>query len=283
MLGNLLDTGGVDAETLLTKVIEYLKTTKFWLSLAILVVAVILWQVFKHARKQYFAKKGADSSTASHVAFDIARFVFVFVIIIVLMQLNGVNVTALVTGLGIFSVIIGLALQDFLKDIIMGAHILSDKFFQVGDVIRYNGIEGEVISFNIRTTKIRLVQYDEVMTISNRNISEITVLSNFFDLDVNIPYHISAEKVHPVMQDLADEVAKLDKVDQAIYKGTSSFNESSISYKLRYWTSPKKSRFDVARAVNMVVQDGLNKAGIPFAYHHLDVELVNYSKDKKES
>ena len=188
----VLGTTNVKAEDLLNKIIDYVKTSNFWISLGILVVSIILWQVLKTVRKRYFAKEGREPSTASHVAFDIARFVFIFAVIIALMQLNGINVTGLITGLGIVSIIVGLALQDFLKDIIMGSHILTDKFFEVGDVVRYTTpegqtVEGEVISFNVRTTKIKLVSCYEVMTISNRNISEIMVLSDLFDLDIQVP------------------------------------------------------------------------------------------------
>lgn len=279
----MLGTSNVKAEDLLTRIIDYVKTSNFWISLAILVVAIILWQILKRVRKRFFAREGRMPSTASHVAFDIARFVFIFAVIIALMQLNGINVTGLITGLGIISIIVGLALQDFLKDIIMGAHILTDKFFEVGDVVRYTTpegktVEGEVISFNVRTTKIQLVTNYEIMTISNRNISEIMVLSDMFDLDIQVPYAVPVEKVHPVMQKIAESVRTIDGVTDARYKGTSQFNDSSVAYKLRYWTSPKATRFDISRSIHMEVQNTFNKAGIPFAHNHLDVELIDSTK-----
>lgn len=269
----------VNAEQGFEKLLQYLQTSNFWVSAGIVVIAVILWQVLKHVRKKWRERNGGFT-TASNVAFDIARFLFLFLLFIVLLQINGINVTALITGLGVVSLVVGLALQDFLKDIIMGTHILADKFFQIGDVVRYNGQEGEVIDFNIRTTKIRLVDYQEVMTISNRNISEIIVLADFFDLDIDIPYYIDAKKVHPVMEDLAGEIGKIEGVNQTMYKGTNSFNESSVTYRLRYWTSPKSTRNDIRRAANGIVQDGLAEAGIPFAYSHMEISMSPESTSK---
>ncbi|MBR2696894.1 MAG: mechanosensitive ion channel family protein [Parasporobacterium sp.] len=272
---SLTTTANANIEELLDKILDYLKTPKFWISLGILIVAVILWQVLRRVRKNYFKKNGKEASTASHVAFDIARYIFIFVVLIVLMQLNGINVTALVTGLGIFSIIVGLALQDFLKDIIMGAHILSDKFFKVGDVIRYGDVEGEVISFNIRTTKIQLVSTFDIMTISNRNLDQITVLSDVVDLDISIPYNIDPKKVNDTMRIITKQIKKVDLVTDAVYKGTCAFKESAVAYKLRYWTSPKATRYEVSRSVHRIVQEQLIAAGIPFAYNHLNVEFVN--------
>lgn len=287
-MAGILSLGNINIEKTFSRLGDYLKTSNFWISLAILVVAIILWQVLKKVHKTYVRNNGGNVSTAAHVLIDVGRFVFIFIVIIALMQLNGVNVTGLITSLGIVSVIVGLALQDFLKDIIMGIHMLTDKFFAVGDVVRYQTVggqivEGEVISFNVRTTKLRLVQYEEVLTISNRNISEIMVMSDIFDLDIDIPYHVDPTLVHTVMQKMAESIAKIEGISEAMYKGTESFNESSVTYRLRYWTSPKSSRFDLRRKANGIVQTGLREAGIPFAFNHLDVELVTTQTMEKRS
>jgi len=256
---------------------NYMKLPRFWISLAIVVAAVIIWQLLKRVKKKW-AKNNETHSTAAQVAFDIARFLFFFLVIVVLLQINGIDVSALITGLGVVSVIIGLALQDFLKDIIMGVHILSDKFFQVGDVVRYNGVEGTVISFNVRTTKLKLVDYNEILTISNRNITEIMVLSDLFDLDLGLPYYVDSDQIHETLEELTRRIAKLENVKDARYKGVQNFNDSSVTYRIRYWTFPDSRRADVRRAALRVIQDGLKEAGIPFPYNHLDVELVNGSK-----
>ena len=278
-MNSITTTTNVDAEKMFTRLLEYLKTPKFWVSLIIIVAAIVLWQVLKHVRKKYIEKNGAASTTISHVLLDIGRWVFVFIVLVALLQLNGINVTGLVTGLGVVSIIVGFALQDFLRDIIMGAHIMTDKFFEVGDVVRYDTaegktVEGEVISFKIRTTKIRLVDYQEVMTISNRNIDEITVLSDIFDLDINIPYHVDPAMVHKTLGEITEEIAKIEGITETMYKGTERFNESSVCYRIRYWTSPKWTRNDIRRAATTLVQEGMIKAGIPFAFNHLDVALV---------
>ena len=156
----------------------------------------------------------------------------------------------------------------------MGVHILSDKFFQVGDVVRYNGMEGVVISFNVRTTKLKLVNYNEILTISNRNITEIMVMTDMFDLDIGLPYFVDSEKIHETMEVLTERIRKISGITNAMYKGTERFNESSVTYRIRYWTPPDGRRFDIRRAALRIVQDGLKEAGIPFPYNHLDVELV---------
>lgn len=270
----LSTSSNANVEELLGKLGGYFGTSQFWVSIVIVIGGIILWQVIKRLKKKWREHNGGGMSTASHVIFDIIRFLFFFVMIIVLLQINGINVTALVTGIGVVSIIVGFALQDILKDIIMGVHILTDKFFEVGDVIRYNGVEGVVISFNIRTTKIKNVRYNEIMTICNRNISEVEVLSDMFDLDIDLPYYVDAKLIHDTMRLCAKQISSLPTVSECLYKGTERFNDSSITYRLRYFTPPDGRRFDVRRACISIVQKTLKEAGIPFPYNHLDVEIV---------
>ena len=126
----------LDLESTFSRLGEYLQKPDFWISIVIVIAGVILWRVLKRLQRKWKEKNGGLSTT-SNVVFDIIRFLFFFLLIVVLLQINGINVTGLLTGLGVVSVIVGLALQDFLKDIIMGVHTLFDKFFQVGYVIRY--------------------------------------------------------------------------------------------------------------------------------------------------
>ena len=267
----------IDMESTLSRLGDYLQKPDFYISIVVVIAGVIFWRVLKHIQKKWKEKNGGLSTT-SNVIFDIIRFLFFFFLIVILLQINGVNVTGLLTGLGVVSVIVGLSLQDFLKDIIMGVHILTDKFFKVGDVVRYNNMEGVVISFNVRTTKLNLVNYHEIMTISNRNISEIQVLSDMFDLDLNLPYYVDKDYIHETLEKLTLKIAEIEGIKKTLYKGTERFNESSITYRIRYWTEPDEKRFDIRRAALKIVQDGLKDAGIPFPYNHLDVELVNQNK-----
>ena len=196
-----------DNESISEQLTYYVATPQFWITIVALIVAIILWKLLSRGGRKWKSRSKL-SPTGFDVLFDILRGLFIFIVIIVLLQINGINITALLTGVSVVSAIVGLALQDFLKDIIMGIHILIDKFFSVGDVVKYNDAEGEVISFNIRTTKIRFLTRNEIMTISNRNISEIIVLSDLLVLSVNLPYYVDARLIHDTLRKTAADIEK---------------------------------------------------------------------------
>jgi small-conductance mechanosensitive channel len=67
----------------------------------------------------------------------------------------GVNVTALVAGLGIGGIAIGLAAQGIFSDLFAALAILFDKPFRRGDTIRYDQSTGTVERIGLKTTRLR--------------------------------------------------------------------------------------------------------------------------------
>ena len=83
--------------------------------------------------------------------------------ILTILQIFGVNVTSMLAGVGIASIVVGFALQDALKDIIRGFEIVSDSYYEIGDLIKYGDNVGQVLSVTLRTTlraKSRAIRED---------------------------------------------------------------------------------------------------------------------------
>ena len=80
------------------------------------------------------------------------------------------------SSLDISGLIVGLALQDFAKDIIAGITIIVENQYAVGDTVTINGFKGEVIAVGLKTTKIK--NYDgEILILA---IKGYVVISFFF-------------------------------------------------------------------------------------------------------
>jgi len=88
--------------------------------------------------------------------------VFAIAIIVILDNL-GVNVTALVAGLGIGGIAIGLAAQGIFSDLFAALSILFDKPFRKGDVIRYDQSTGTVERIGLKTTRLRAMTGEQVI------------------------------------------------------------------------------------------------------------------------
>ncbi len=83
--------------------------------------------------------------------------------IVVILDNLGVNVTALVAGLGIGGIAIGLAAQGIFSDLFAALAILFDKPFRRGDIIRYDNTTGTVERIGLKTTRLRGLGGEQVV------------------------------------------------------------------------------------------------------------------------
>jgi small-conductance mechanosensitive channel len=114
--------------------------------------------------------EGPHSSRASLAVVGVLIRMAVFVIVLVLALDNfGVNVTALVTGLGITGIAVALAVQNILGDLLAALAIAFDKPFTVGDEITVGDTTGRVEKVGLKTTRLRLGTGEEV-SIANAEV-----------------------------------------------------------------------------------------------------------------
>lgn len=256
--------------------LEIVFKNKLFASIIVIVCSIILYNIFSSivlkTRKNKKLKDKIDNRKKTYLRLfsNILKYAFITITVVILLKVNGVNVSSMLAGIGIVSVVIGLALQDALKDIIMGANIVTDNFFSVGDVVRYNGIEGKVVGFGLKTTKIESLANQNIITISNRNITEIEKVSELIYVDIPIPYELEPERVEKVIESIVDKIKQGDNIKECRYIGIGDFEASSVIYKLevRCVTEAKlQVRRNCLRCIKVVLDR--NKISIP--YQQIDV------------
>ena len=140
----------------LKEIFDYLTSKTFISSVLVVVIMIALLYIIKQyliKKVAYTGKNEQHKNTFIGVVFNILQYVVIVVAVVIVMHLHGVNVTSILAGIGIAATIVGLALQDTLKDILAGINIYNNNFYKVGDVVRYNGEECDVKYFNARVTK----------------------------------------------------------------------------------------------------------------------------------
>lgn len=266
-----------DLFDILEKLTSYLTSWRFISSLVIVGVAFLLLFLIRSLVSNIYKKVDNNPDDIKRLSFlkfgtKIIKLAVVSVAVLTILQIHGINVGSILAGLGIASAVAGLAVQDILKDVIMGVRIITDKFFNVGDIIRYGETEGVVEDFNVRVTRIRKLSNGDRMTICNRNISEISIVSNWSDIDLGLSYEEDPEKIHKLLGKIAKEIAKIEGVEDCVYKGTERFDSSSVIYKFRIYC-PADRRFDIRRSAMRMIQSELNNHGITIPYNKLDVNI----------
>ncbi len=262
----------MNIENFLKNIMDNKITSSVIVIIISLVIYNILNNIINKSRKNSKIKFmiSGKSETYLKMISSILRYVFLILTTLIVLQINGVNVSGMLAGLGIASVVIGLAIQDALKDIIRGFSILSDDYFSVGDVVKYGNIEGKVLVIGLKTTKIKSIIDQNVIAIANRNIEKIEVVSKQLDIEVPLSYELKKSEAEKVINEAITNIQNNAKVDKCEYRGINKIADSSLNYLIRIWcneeTKPQTRRDSIC-----IIIDTLEKNGIEIPYNQIDV------------
>ena len=242
-------------------------------SIIVISISIIIYNLIKHfllKGNTINSKINKKSQTYLKMLVSIIRYSLIIVTTLIVLQINGIDVSSMLAGVGIVSVIIGLAIQDALKDIIRGFSILSDGYFRVGDIVKYENIEGKVIELGIKTTKIKDIRTLNIISISNRNIEQIQVVSHSNDIIVPIPYETPLEQAEKAIDYIISEIKKHEKVEDSYSKSISEFAPSSLNYMINISCKPEYKPQTI-RDVQRIIVKGLQKYDIAIPYQQIDI------------
>ena len=176
----------------------------------------------------------------------------------------------MLAGVGIVSVIIGFAIQDLLKDIIKGFDILSDQYFRVGDVIKYQDIEAKVLTIGLKCTKVQDVRTYNIVSISNRNIDQVEVVSDMINIDLPLPYELKLAEAEKVIDQIINNINNIDGVKKCEYRGINELSDSSINYNIKVYCNPT-DKVQIRRDSLGCIIATLENNNIQVPYQQIDI------------
>lgn len=256
------------------KIKLYLLSSEFLSTVIILVLAVVFVVLInKFTKKETkMTKKNKRIAVGTRYIANIVKYLVLLFAVLTVLEINGIHVTSLLTGLGVAGIIVGFALQDILKDVIMGVNIVVDDYFAVGDIVKYNDIEGKIVALNMKATKIKDLDTQNVITVANRNISEIARVSKRFPVIIPAPYTVPAKQMREICKSICERIEELDHIEKAEFVGTDQFADSSIKYKIFVYGNPEH-KLQNKRNANSAIQDVFKENNINIPYNQLDVHF----------
>lgn len=153
-------------------------------------------------QKLYRAFDAQLSKELAQLITNIVRVLLATMAIFTIMDLWGINVAALLGGLGIVSAAVAFASQDTIKNVFGSFTVLADRTFAVGDRISIDTVEGNVEDIGLRSTTIRKSDQSLVM-IPNGNLvnAPVTNFSRIHFRMVQLNLHFDLENDLSAIQD----------------------------------------------------------------------------------
>lgn len=229
--------------------------------------------------------------TAFGFIFIGARVVVWAVVLLLVLDNFGVNVTALVAGLGIGGIAIALAVQSTLGDLLCSLSIILDKPFEVGDFIVTGDVLGTVEKIGIKSTRIRSLTGEQIVVSNSDLIS--SRIRNFKRMQerrivfsFGVIYQTPPDKLRaiPAMVREIIESNEMCRYDRCHFK---AFGSSSLDFETVYYvlSSDFNIYMDTQQYINVNIFERFAKEGIEFAYptQTLFIESVPGDSDSEQT
>ncbi len=230
---------------------------------------ITLW--IDNYRKRRFEEDPAAVTTMIAVAF-LGRLVLGLIAILIALDNFGVDVTALVAGLGIGGIAVALALQNILGDLFASLSIILDKPFVVGDFLIVGDTLGSVEKVGLKTTRLRSISGEQII-VSNSDLlsSRIRNFKRMYErrvvFEIGVIYETKREVLAEIPEMLKAIVLSHEKVrfDRAHFKG---FGDFALTFEVVYFvlSSDHVLYMDIQQSINLELFRQFEERGIGFAY-----------------
>lgn len=244
--------------------------------------------IFSYFLENYWLKKERNTSriTAARGIETFLKILLWSIAFIILLDNLGIQISALLAGLGIGGIAIALASQNILGDLFSYFIIYFDRPFEIGDFLTIDNYSGTVENIGIKTTRIRSLGGEEII-FSNTNLVN-SRLRNFkrmkkrrISFNFGVTYQTSLDQLKeiPVIVDtIFQEIsgANLDRVH------FSSYGDYSLIFEVVYFVNSRdyNKYMDIQQEINLRLKEELEKRKIEFAY--LPKTIFLPPKDRKE-
>ncbi len=201
-----------------------------------------------------------------------SRIVLWSIILLLALDNLGVEISGLLTGLGIGGIAIALAVQNILSDLLAYVSIMLDRPFTSGDFIVVGEHMGTVERIGLKTTRMRSLS-GELVIFANHDLLG-SRLRNFQDREerrvvftVGVTYDTSASKLASIPSILREVVNQQEQVrfDRTHF---STFGDFSLDFETVYYVTSADYvvYMDVQQSVNLELVRRFEQAGIEFAF-----------------
>jgi len=266
---------------ILNTILNIIKTKQFYAPVVAIILGIVAYKVIKAALNRIIKVSNAKNTyeqkkrrTIVDLASNIAKYIIVVIVLIIILEAFNIDTASIIAGLGVVSAVIGLAFQDVLKDFISGVSIILENYYVVGDTVTYNGFMGEVVELGLKTTKIKKCT-GEILIVANRNINEITNLSQckqVLYLNISAAYEENTDKVIKVINDIIPKIEKLPNVVKGSVQllGVNELACSAVIYQLKIDCIQDK-QWAVKRETLKLIKDTFDAENISIPYPQVEV------------
>lgn len=269
-----------------TQIDNFINLTLMILTVVFVVLAAL--DLITYSLKKYWAKKqrSEEQQKVLTISLFLAKIIVWIIAFLFVLDNLDIQITGLVTGLGIGGVAIAFAAQNILTDLFNYFTIFFDKPFDIGDFIITGEYRGTIEHIGVKSTRIRSLSGEQLI-ISNTDLvnSRINNYKRMKQRRINfsfgLTYDTSLEKLKKVPGIVEEIIRSIDKTefDRAHF---TEFAASSLLFQVVYYVkdSDYKVYMEIQQQINFSLKEKIEELGASFAF---PTQTINFSNQNNLS
>lgn len=270
--------------------IQTIQWGEFFLNTALLALKILLillsYLLIKKMAKQlvnklfetYIQKNSISQGrafTLESLINNLITYVLFFILTITILQLLGIDATAILAGAGIIGLAVGFGAQGLVSDLVSGFFILLEKQLDVGELVTVGEFSGTVEQVGLRTTQIRaadgtlhFIPNREITQLSNHSRGEMQAL-----VDIDISVHNDLPRTLEILQRVCKRIAiENDSItDGPNLIGIQNLGPNTITLRILAKTK-NMEQWGMERLIRQEAKVALDENGIQFPQAPLLIE-----------
>lgn len=216
------------------------------------------------------------------------RITVVLVAVLVVVQNLGFSISGLIASLGIGGLAVALAAQDTLANVFGSFMIIADRPFHIGDMIKYDSVEGKVEEVGFRSTRIRTLDRS-LVSVPNRLVANscINNLTRMTERRVKVTIGLTYDTTPAQMRQAVESIrallaahAGLDQTSSLVY--FNDFGASSLDIFVQYFTitTVMPEHLAIREEIGLQIMEVLERLELRFAFPSRTVYLHQVSAEE---
>lgn len=209
------------------------------------------------------------------------RIAVVIIAVLIVVQNLGFSIAGLIASLGIGGLAVALAAQDTLANVFGSFMIIADRPFRIGDMIKYDNVEGKVEEVGFRSTRIRTLDRSLVSVpnrlITNTAVNNLTRMSERrVRITISLTYDTTPAQMRQAVESIRTILAGhvgLDQTSSLVY--FNDFGASSLDILVQYFTLSTgiPEHLAIREEIGLQIMEELEQLGLRFAFPSRTVYL----------
>lgn len=242
--------------------------------LTVIFVVLAISDIISYSLKKYWSKKqkSDEQQKILNITLFLVKILLWTIALIFILDNLDIEITGLITGLGIGGVAIAFAAQSVLTDLFNYFTIFFDKPFDIGDFIITGEYKGTIENIGIKTTRIRSLTGEQLI-ISNTDLVNSRI-NNYkrmqrrrINFSFGLTYDTPLNTLKEVPKIIEEIIRSIDKTefDRAHFAEFSNF---SLLFQVVYFVndSDYKAYMNIQQQINFKLKEKMKEIGAEFAF-----------------